>query len=270
MTFDFEAWLAEAHEGLAILKGKRSELIELKAKTQSKLDSTEAEITTLEAMLVTHGGLSPQEDEKNIRRTRGVAKTAKEIAQTLPVDIEWKEEQLVGMVMEKFHPDVPREKSVRQALRKLGTEGVFTARKDGKQWLFKSIIGVQAVPKDLDADADDTPPADDAPPPEAPASEEDIVAATNTAIEAISDEMKKRRQLGIGDSHVKRIAEALNVPRKAVREALRQMVQGPYEMEYEGELKVLRHKKKTEREALKQTRLTDQPLFPSADRPEHA
>lgn len=291
--FDFEVWVAQAQEGLAHLKEQEKSLQQKREHIEEQLVQCGEEIAALEKMLQAAGSLPEPEAPPPIKRTYGIKKETRNLAETLARGVKWKEEQLIPMVLERFPTEQVQPQSVIKALSALTKEGVYIRTGQRGNWRYESTIGVNPV------DATPTPvplpihrPNTDKPEPEAPEPETLAVfpgaaGPTDTyaekpskeevqllqdikkTMEAIEKEMKKRKQLSISDSTIGYIARDLSVTPATVREALKILAREKYEIDYEGETKILRHKK-TERERLKDTKVTDRPLFPDADRPEHA
>lgn len=295
--FDFEAWVTEAQQGLAHLKQRERNLKEERDEIEEQLVQCGEEISALENMLSAADSLPKPKPSTPIKRVYGVKKEAKLLAETLAIGVEWKEEQLVQMVAEK----VPgaRLRSIVRALSELAAEGIFTRSGQRSDWTYRTTIGVTPVdatptPAPLPLHrpkSEPTPDPDPAPEPEVDPevtakfprandptdgyaekpneAEVQQLRDVKKTMDAIEKEMKKRKQFNISDSTIGQIAKELGVTNGTVREALKILVKGKYEVDYDGEAKVLRHRR-TERDRLKEAKVQDRPLFPSADRPEHA
>lgn len=292
--FDFESWLEEAQTGLEHLKAKRESLVAEQETIKIALEDTDKEIGALASMLDAYIGSSPasapEAEPERAARVTGIKKTAKRIAGELTIGVDWTIAQLIEMVQKEV-PGAP-EKSCRSAIQALAKDGVFIQSGQRGAWSYSSTIGKNPTeePQEPAESAEETKApevadsaegqesAKEAPAQgslldlsEEPSPAEVVVVGVAEVIVAIEKEMKKRKSLAMAEKNIGWIAADLHCDPKVVRDALKLMVEGDWELAYEGDQKVLRRKAEPgSREELKRTHIKDQPLFPDADRPPHA
>ena len=285
--FHFETWLEEAQSGLNSLRAVRVRLETEREDLEKKLTQCDAEIAALEKMLEAHGTAPAAVEEPALpKRVTGIKKASIAVAEELTCGVTWGEDQLVNMVQGKV-PGAP-EKSVRRAIQSLAKDGVLIRNGHTRNWSYSTTIGkTPGSPQEPEAPRR---PSGVAPPPakqesaqeppeqgslldvpEEPSPPEVVVVGTAEVIVAVEKEMKRKKQISVGEKNIGWIAADLHCEPKVVRDALKTMVEGDYEFAYEGETKVLRRKAEPgSKEELKRTSIQDQPLFPDADRPPHA
>lgn len=291
--FDFESWLREANDGLETLRAKKEALTREKETVELALEDTDREIAALESMLKAHTGTVPtptEEEPQKATRVTGVKGCARALAETMVIGAIITEDQLVSMIQE--HIEGAREKSCRAAIQTLAKDGVFIQSGQRGAWSYSSTIGKDPTeePQEPAESAEETKApevadsaegqesAKEAPAQgslldvsEEPSPAEVVVVGVAEVIVAIEKEMKKRKSLAMAEKNIGWIAADLHCDPKTVRDALKVMVEGDWELAYEGDQKVLRRKAEPgSREELKRTHIKDQPLFPDADRPPHA
>jgi hypothetical protein len=290
MTFNFESWLEEAQNGLETLKAKRGTLATEQETIRIALEDTDKEIATLAAMLDAYIGVAPpaqtEEPREAAKKVTGIKKAGHAIAEELVCGEERKEDQLVTMILSRV-PDAS-DASARKAIQALAREGVLIPIGQRGAWSYSTAIGIiKGAQEEAPQEPSGAPQAEAASEPteseniSKPATEpgqqgsliphEVIVVGTADVIVALEKEMKKRKSFAMDEKNIGWIATDLHCDPKLVRDALKIMVEGNYELAYEGERKVLRHRATPGSvEELKRTHIKDQPLFPDADRPPHA
>lgn len=289
-AFDFESWLSEAQDGLEHLKAKRESLAAEQETIRIALEDTDKEIATLAAMLDAYIGAAPpvqaEEPQEATKKVTGIKKAARRIAEELACGVDWSEDQLVSMVLERV-PNAS-DASARKAIQALAREGVFIPGGQRGAWFYSSTIGtIHKAPEEAPQEPAEAPKAEAAPEPVAdetapqPATEpgqqgsllppEVVVVGAAEVVGELEKVLKKRKFFAMDEKNIGWIAADLHCDPKVVRDALKIMVEGDYELAYEGERKVLRRRASPGSvEELKRTHIKDQPLFPDADRPPHA
>jgi len=264
--FVFFEWVKQARDGLSILRQRKKSLEQEREAIEVSLIETNKEILALEAMLSAHGDIKVTTEESPPPRVRGIRKVLTSIAKELAIGVDWDENDLIEMVIQEL-PDA-KTSSIQGALRILAKEGVFEREMVNGRFLCKTKIGKW---KKIE---DDPPPHREKPTLEEQVMEEDCAKTVDQAdvIIAIEKEMKKRKTFAIGDKNISWIAADLKCDPKMVRNALKVLVATmDLEIAYEGDAKVLRHKAEPgSKEELKRIPIKDNPLFPEADRPQHA
>lgn len=268
--FVFFEWVAQAKAGLAELQARKAALEEQRAAIDEALARAGDEITALEAMLSAHVAAKP---EPVPMRVRGIKKALIALAKELPNGQEHEEADIVLRIQERVAGS--KEPSIKDAIRSLGREGVFIRSTTDGVAYAASAIGAAPQPA-LEVVKDPEPHPEEAPTPESlqpgpPPAPNLSLMTTTEVIAALEKELKKRKTFTVAEKNIGWIAADLNVEPKVVRDALKVMVTGDYEFAYEGESKVLRRKAAPgSKEELKRTSIKDSPLFPDAERPQHA
>jgi len=266
--FDFESWLEEAHSGLKALRAKKECLLIDQETIKVSLMDIDKEIAALETMLKSHVGVVPDQEKPTTKtkKTVGIKKAARAIAESMVIGVFWTEDQYVSMVQERIPAALDH--SCRCAIQSLAKDGVLIQHGNRGARSYSTTIGR-------------SPDAAEEPAEEPPAPEQGVLpnlpeVTVEDVIAALGKEMSKRSTFPVGEKNIGWIAADLHCDPKVVRDALKVMVDSGvnghfYEFAYDGEKKVLRHQAKPgSKNELKRTPISDRPLFPGADRPPHA
>lgn len=270
---DFAQWKKETEDLLAGLKMQRASIQRNIEDQRKALGDVDAQIDEIEKgfVLTETITLEPANGDAEKRRASGVLACLRTMA---PLVKDWTPVDDLILLVREAIPEAA-DNSVRSALLKLSDEGVMEhqgeRRSHNKMFRGKSAAPVgeaqvqaEEKPKEPEAQEATRPPA-----PQPPASVPLLIPAV---VEALKKMIARDKVMHIEEKNVSWLSVDIGTTEHNVREAIRMLVAADaVKIDYLDNRKVMSIMPTPgSKDELKQTHLSDSPLFPGMDRPPHA